>query len=163
MSSVMSVHAFLVRGVQISEWDDWFKKSKHCPYLNENAWALTRPPVTYPCQYSCPIDLLSQTFHTLQQLIMTDRQRPVNYANENDDLKPSSFPKDVPKKVMMSRHATSRHIMSHLTSHHNLTCRMKWQSVGITPKSGFFVQTCQNIMVSRRNVTPCHAVTSRVT
>ncbi len=56
---------------------------------HENAWALTRPPATYPCQYSCPIDLLIQTFHTLQQLIMTDRQRPFNYPNENDDLKVS--------------------------------------------------------------------------
>ena len=35
----------------------------------ENAWALTRPPATYPCQYSCPIDLLAHTFDTLQQLI----------------------------------------------------------------------------------------------
>ncbi len=49
---------------------------------NENAWALTRPPATYPCQHSCPIDLLTQTFHTLQQLIMTDRQRPFNYPND---------------------------------------------------------------------------------
>ncbi len=39
-----------------------------------------------PCQYSCPIDLLTQTFHTLQQLIMTDSQRPFNYPNENDGL-----------------------------------------------------------------------------
>ena len=34
--------------------------------------ALPRRP---SCQYSCPIDLLTQTFHTLQQLIMTDRQK----------------------------------------------------------------------------------------
>ena len=38
--------------------------------INENAWALTRPPATYPCQYSCPIDLLTQMVHTLQQLII---------------------------------------------------------------------------------------------
>ncbi len=38
-------------------------------------------------QYSRPIDLLTKTFHTLQQLIMTDRQRPFNYPNENGDLK----------------------------------------------------------------------------
>ncbi len=36
-------------------------------YRNENTWALTRPPATYPCQYSCPIGLLTQTFHTLHQ------------------------------------------------------------------------------------------------
>ena len=44
-------------------------------------------PRRHPCQYSCPIDLLTQTFHILQQLIMTDRQRPFDYPNENDNLK----------------------------------------------------------------------------
>ncbi len=52
------------------EWDSY--------RLNENAWALTRPPATYPCQYSCPINLLTQTFHTLQQLIRLTGRVPTN-------------------------------------------------------------------------------------
>ena len=51
-------------------------------------------------------------------------------------------------------HAATSHrdIMCHVTSHHNLTWRMKWQTVCITPKPGFFAQRCQNIMMSCRFV-----------
>ncbi len=73
----------------------------HKPMKTPERWrALPRRPA---CQYSCPIDLLTQTFHTLHQLIMTDRQRPFNYPNENDHL--NQFFPDVkaPNDTMTSR------------------------------------------------------------
>ncbi len=60
----------------------FYLRLRHEKTLNSyknNAWALTRPPATYPCQYSCPIDLLTQIFHTSQTVQpwerwQTDRQ-----------------------------------------------------------------------------------------
>ena len=61
--------------------------------MNENAWALTRPPATCPpCQYSCPIDLLTQTVN-------------VHYTSRRDAM--WCYDVTWPHDIMVWRHMTS--------------------------------------------------------
>ncbi len=105
---------------------------------------------------------------TLQQLILTDRQRPFNYPNENDDLKVFTI-------LIISWHVMTswRDVMAwrHTITSHDITCHdkvnlqmpshliIKKSCHALMPCPQYFVSyfmTCYDVMTSRRDVLTSH-------